>query len=124
MDTGLRRYGATGDASLRASRQTAAPQPTICHALLQHAPDPRKGGFERRLVMDDRQANIAAPRIVPACGSPRRIASGQDSDRRVAPQPQGRRLAVADIEPQKEAAGRPNPNRPPISASAMSNLRR
>ena len=56
------------------------------------------------LVMDDREADIPAARIVPAIGRPRGIAAGQHPDRRVAPQPHGRRLAVADIEPQKEPA--------------------
>src|SRR5439155_1013931 len=107
MDPGLRRYGDEGTPRSEHSTEPPTPQPTIGYALLQHAADPRKGGFERRLVMDDRQANIASARIVPAVGSPRRIAPGQDPDRRIAPQPQGCCLAVADIEPQKEAARRP-----------------
>src|SRR5712691_3742154 len=58
-------------------------------APLQHAPDPRKGGFECGFVMDDREANIPAAGIVPAIGCPRGITAGQHPDRRVAPQPHG-----------------------------------
>src|SRR5215207_2398057 len=91
-----------------------APNPSACrpgppagtapHIMLQHPPDPRERGFERRLVMDDRETDILATRIGAAVRGTRGVAARQHAHRRVAPQAQRRLLAVADIEPQKEPA--------------------
>src|SRR5215204_1459613 len=72
-----------------------APNPSACrpgppagtapHIMLQHPPDPRERGFERRLVMDDRKTDILAARIGAAVRSARGVAAGQHANRRVAP---------------------------------------
>src|SRR5262249_56477564 len=55
----------------------------------------------------NRESNIGLARIGPPVRRPRRIAARQDAHRRVAPQPQRRLFAVADIEPEEESALRP-----------------
>src|ERR1700704_417772 len=75
--------------------------------FLQHPANSFKGGGEGRLVMHDRQPDIGLAGVRPAIRRPRGIAARQNPDRRVAPQPQGRLLAVADFQPQKEPALRP-----------------
>src|SRR5258707_4962094 len=75
--------------------------------FLQHPANSFKGGGEGRLVMHDRQPDIGLAGIRPALRRPRGIAAQQHPNRRVAPQPQGRLLAVADLQPQKEPALRP-----------------
>src|SRR5207253_10440386 len=75
--------------------------------FLQHPANPFKGGAQNCLVMDDRQPDISLARVAPAIRRPRGIAARQHPDRRIAPQPQGCRLAVADLQPQKKPALRP-----------------
>src|SRR6185437_6419939 len=72
----------------------------------QHAQHALHAGSHGLVVMHERHADIAAARILVAAAA-RDIGAGQRAHARLAPQRLGRRLAVADIEPQEESAGWP-----------------
>src|SRR5579884_54856 len=57
--------------------------------------------------MDDREPDVTVARVDPAIRRACGVAARQYANRRLAPQPQRRRLAVADLQPQEEPALRP-----------------
>src|SRR6185437_4739391 len=93
-----------------AGASTARPRCTRLRPLIalssQHAQHALHAGGHGLVVMDQRHANIAPARILAGAGA-RDIGAGQRAHPRLAPQRLGCRLAVADIEPQEEPAGRP-----------------
>src|SRR5262249_35051704 len=73
---------------------------------LQHPADARKRLVERRLVMDDGETNILLAGVDASIRGAGGVAARKHADRGLAPQPQRGLLAVADIEPEEETAGR------------------
>src|SRR6185437_14082048 len=94
--------GASTAARLRWTRL----RPLIARPPSQHAQHALHAGGDGGVVVDERDADIAPARILIARAA-RHIGAGQRAHARLAPQRLGRPLAVADIEPQEEAAGRP-----------------
>src|SRR6185312_3092261 len=72
----------------------------------QHAQHALHAGRDGLVVMDECDADIPPARILAAVAA-RDIGAGQRAQARLAPQRLGRLLAVADIEPEEESAGRP-----------------
>src|ERR1700732_1009032 len=99
----VRKRDALG-ASLARLRWTRL-RPLMVRAPSQHAQHALHAGGDGGVVVDERDADIALARIL-AAGRARDIGAGQRAPAALAPQRLGRPLAVADIEPQKEPAGR------------------
>src|SRR5262249_43715841 len=72
---------------------------------LLHPPQARN----RRLrIVNERDADVALAWIDAGLVGATHISAGQHADAGFGPQPPGRRLAIADVEPQKESPGRPH----------------
>src|SRR5260370_5183993 len=71
----------------------------------QHAQHALHAGGDGGVVVHERHADIALARVL-AAGRARDIGAGQRAHARLAPQRLRRLLAIADIEPQEEPAGR------------------
>src|SRR5262245_32690331 len=84
-------------------------RPRLCavvlvdHAL-QHGGHAFQGGSHFSGFEDECDTNVTLARIDAVRIGARHVAAGQHPDRRLGPQSLRRRFAVADIEPQEEAA--------------------